>query len=141
MKITVDTSAFDAEGCIEELQRRMLLGVTRACQDMEDEAVVRCPVDTGDLAQSITAQITDQGDRVEGVVGTGIDYAVYVHEGTGIHARHPELGRQNVPWEYRDELGIRQITSGIKPNPFLEEAFNAKRDRAEKIIQEAVRNG
>lgn len=77
--------------------------------------------ETGDLRRSITTTLDDEGLGVS--VGSNLEYAPYVHEGTGIYAPN---GRQEVPWVYYDERrGSFFTTKGRKPNPFLEDAINA----------------
>ena len=61
-------------------------------------------------------------DKVVGRVGTNLEYAPYLHEGTGIYARAGN-GRKEVPWVYYDEKTDKfYSTKGIKPCPFLQEA-------------------
>lgn len=55
----------------------------------EGDAKRRCPVDTGRLRNSITHALDGAGKCV--MVGTNVEYAVYVHEGTSRHAGTPFL--------------------------------------------------
>jgi hypothetical protein len=68
--------------------------LTKACLLVENDAKKRCPVDTGQLRQSITHEV--EGNT--GVIGTNVEYAPYVEYGTGIHAKDGN-GRQT-PWSY-----------------------------------------
>lgn len=150
MKIRFDTSGLDWDGAIEELVRRTQEGVKNACTLIEADAVKRAPEDSTalenrgndymHLSMSITSAVdTDRYGKVTGVVGSGLDYAVYVHEGTGIEA---PLGRKHdLPWTYRDDAGNFFTTSGQKPNPFLRDAYEANEEAAQRMIQEAIRNG
>lgn len=55
----------------------------------EGDAMALCPVDTGRLRNSITHSI-DDGDMTA-VVGTNVEYAEFVHNGTSTHAAQPFL--------------------------------------------------
>src|SRR5262245_30728042 len=52
-------------------------------------AVDRCNVDTGRLRSSITGPVPASGANPTVRVGTDVDYAVYVHEGTNPHFIFP----------------------------------------------------
>lgn len=54
--------------------------LNKACLVVENEAKRLCPVDTGDLRNSITHEVDDG----VGIVGTNKEYAPYVEYGTGI---------------------------------------------------------
>ena len=97
-------------------------GITEACLAIEAEARERCPVKTGELRRSITHEVKTEGDVIEGKVGSNLDYAPYIHEGTGIYSRSGS-GRKDVPWVYFDGTEFH-TTSGIRPTPFLEDAVN-----------------
>lgn len=59
--------------------------VTTLTNDIRNRAVLHTPVDTGRLRGSLTqasaVTVTADGWKVEGRVGTDVEYAVYVHEG------------------------------------------------------------
>lgn len=103
-----------------------------ACVIVEDEAAeLSHPIDTGLLKGSITHYVEEQSASVRGVVGTNVEYAPYVHEGTGIYA---ENGRRAVPWVYCDARGNFHTTSGMKPRPFLRKALDNNRDRIKNLF-------
>ena len=66
----------------EQKLRALEAGGIQAEGDVKDEITDLDAVDTGRLRGSIAHQV--DGDSVE--VGTNVDYAVYVHEGTGKYA-------------------------------------------------------
>lgn len=108
----------DNSGIIDE---KVLNGLTKACLVLEKAAKENCPVgDTGLLRASITHWI----DGLKGTVGTNVEYAPYVHQGTGIYALEGN-GRKDVPWCYKDSrTGELIFTSGQHPNPFLQKAID-----------------
>lgn len=108
-----------------EQEAGLTKALTDACLAIEAEAKSECPVDDGTLRQSITHEVTSEGGKLVGYVGTNVGYAPYVHEGTGIYSA---LGRKQVPWKYKDlATGQWYSTKGIKPNPFMQKAVDKKR--------------
>lgn len=71
-----------------------------ACMLVERDAKINAPVDIGTLRDSITSE----WDEREGRIGTNLEYAPYVHQGTGIYAINGD-GRQDVPWRYQGAEG------------------------------------
>jgi HK97 gp10 family phage protein len=55
------------------------------------EAKQRCPVDTGRLRASITAELIRQGDKPRVLVGSNVSYAPHVEFGTENQAAQPFL--------------------------------------------------
>ena len=149
MKLVYDVDAFDIQmqNAENEILQRIVKGVSMACAVVEAEAVDRCPegdhegADTVSLAASIATKVEVNGAKVSGVVGTGVDYAIYVHEGTGIKSRTGMGRTHDLPWSYMDDLGNWHTTSGMEAKPFLEEAFDAKRTEAEEVMKKVVRGG
>lgn len=105
----------------------------KSCLMVEADAKINCPVDDGQLRQSITSEVS--GDT--GIVGTNIEYAPYVHQGTGIYAVKGD-GRQD-KWSYQDAEGKWHTTIGQKPNPFLEKALDSNREDIKKLFKEGIR--
>ena len=150
MKIGWDVSGLKIGLAIDQLIERTAQGVADACALIEADAVERCPngdhegADTVSLAQSIATRVQVGGYNgavVTGVVGTGLDYAIYVHEGTGIRSRTGMGRTHDLPWSYRDDAGNWHTTSGMQANPFMEQAFDANRDKAKQIVKEAISGG
>lgn len=75
--------------------------MAEACMLVERSAKENAPIGrTGVLRNSISSEWTAQ----EGRIGTNLEYAPYVHQGTGIYAVNGD-GRQDVPWRYQDAEG------------------------------------
>lgn len=102
--------------------------LTNAALAVEAEAKERCPVgDTGNLRASISSDVISTDGNYVARIGSGLEYAPYVHQGTGLFAKDGN-GRKNVPWTYYDDKLQRLIqTKGQKPQPFLEDAADAVR--------------
>lgn len=144
-EFNADDFGEQVDACIDDLIDRMKRGVQDACMMIEADAVKRCPKgmhegsDMLPLADSITSTVDEYLGKVTGVTGSNLHYAVYVHEGTGEEA---PLGRHHdLPWTYLGDDGEFYTTRGQKPNPFLQDAFDANRKRADQKIREVIRDG
>lgn len=98
----------------------------QSCLIVEGDAKTKCPVDSGQLRQSINHKVEDNA----GWVSTNVEYAPYVELGTGIYST--EGGRQT-PWVYQDAKGEWHRTSGSKPQPFMKPALE---QNTSKIIDQ-----
>lgn len=87
----------------------------QSCLIVEGDAKTRCPVDSGQLRQSINYKVEDR----TGQVSTNVEYAPYVEIGTGIYSS----GGRQTPWVYQDAKGRWHRTSGGKPHPFMKPAL------------------
>lgn len=99
--------------------------------DVKDEITDLGAVDTGRLRGSIAHQV--DGDSVE--VGTNVDYAVYVHEGTGKYAIGGGTPKER--WVYRDPLtGEFRMGFPQKPRRFIKNAMERFAKDYIEIIKE-----
>lgn len=94
-----------------------------------------CPVDTGNLRNSITHEVNE--DDLEAVIGTNNEYAVYVELGTGVYAD----GGRPTPWAYQDAKGNWHWTRGNKAQPFVKPAVADHVQTYRKIIESELTNG
>ena len=108
--------------------------LNNACLLVEGSARENCPSDDGTLRNSITSQVDSSGEFA--TVGTNVEYAPYVHQGTGIYATDGN-GRQG-GWNYCDAKGNWHFTLGQKPNPFLFKALEDNKEKIYKIFQKEV---
>lgn len=106
--------------------------LNKACLAVENEAKKQCPVDTGDLRNSITHEVEDN----VGYVGTNKEYAPYVEFGTGIFSS--EGNGRDTPWSYQDDEGNWHTTVGQKPQPFLKTALDKQKKNVIKIFKETL---
>ena len=93
-------------------------------------------IDTGNLRNSITHAV-DSNDKAV-LVGTNVEYGIYVHEGTGIYAVNGN-GRQD-PWGYEGKDGKWHITHGMKPNRFLKNAVERNEDQIKQYIETELKS-
>lgn len=131
------------EGVLEALQdiedtEQLESVLTKCCLLVERTAKQKALKDTGELRRSITSEVRNNGTALEGVIYTPLEYAPYVEYGTGLFAENG--GRQDVPWNYKDDEGNWHSTSGMKPQPFMRPAFNENRERIIEMIKESVAN-
>lgn len=118
----------------KKIYNSMLNKMEKGLGTIELDAKKNCSVDIGALRASITHIKQLDLHEVTGIIGSPLEYAVFVHEGTGLYAIGGN-GRQNVPWVYRDPLtGKFYSTKGQKPNPFLKTAMEQNRSKLDSIF-------
>lgn len=107
----IDNSAEVIEAMLQKKQKAL-----ETCGLMaEGYAKDLCPVDTGNLRNSISHKVaTDEGACY---VGTMVEYGIYVEFGTGVHASTG--GGRPTPWSYQGSDGQWYKTNGQKPQPFI----------------------
>lgn len=111
-------------------------GLKKACAIVERAAKQKAPKGTGELRRSITSKVEQNGNEIQGVVFTPLEYAPYVEFGTGLFAESG--GRQDVPWNYQDDKGEWHSTSGMKPQPYMRPALNENREEILRILKEGI---
>ncbi|NGO72274.1 HK97 gp10 family phage protein [Streptomyces boncukensis] len=124
--------------------------VARLVADVVDEVTAevanaarrRAPVDRGQLRASIRSETRQHGSQVVGEVWSSLEYAAYVHQGTGIYgpAGRPIRPRRArvLSWEPSGGGGrvyAREVR-GQRPQPWLLEAL---REVAPGPVDETVR--
>nr|DAE74777.1 MAG TPA: putative tail component [Caudoviricetes sp.] len=92
-----------------------------------------CPVDTGNLRNSITHMVND-GEKAA-YVGTNSEYGVYVECGTGIY--YP--GGRQTPWTYQDENGDWHLTHGQRAKPYIKPAVADHAAQYTRIIKQELK--
>lgn len=110
----------------------MTQAMGQACAAVEASAKKKAPKDSGALRRSIASKVETEGEDIQGIVYTALDYAPYVEYGTGLFAESD--GRTDVPWVYQDDEGNWHSTKGQKPQPFLRPALNENRKTVVKIL-------
>ena len=127
------------ENTIDKIKVCESVAIDRGCQVIENKAKELCPVDDGILRASITHKVQESSvGTITGTVGTGVEYAPYVHQGTGLFAVNDD-GRKE-PWVYKDAKGQFHKTIGQKPQPFLLDASIGEMDAVIRQISEVMKN-
>lgn len=81
-KINLEITDHTAE-VLQELGQKMSTVLSAIGQECEGYAKDNCPVDTGNLRNSITYEVNESEKAV--YVGTNVEYAVYVEYGDYTH--------------------------------------------------------
>jgi len=130
-------------GLLAKVASGLYDGVATAAKLVEDEAIARCPVDTGALVSSIGTEVTrgiqnvsngplaDSLFAVSARIAPHTDYAAYVEFGTG------ERGASSAgagPGPYASNW------KGQVAQPYMRPALDNNRDAAEEAIKSAVRD-
>ena len=122
-----------------QLQAAVMRGMEKAMANAATQAKKNASgrpgpnVDTGRLRSSITHEVTDNGDRVTGVIGSDVVYA-RIHELGGVIvprvAKHLRFQLPDGEWVTTDKVTI-------PARPYLQPAINSP--FAQKAITEFIR--
>ncbi len=124
------------DGVMNSLQKlvsgdKLQNALAAAGEVVRADAVDNCPVDTGRLKGSITSAV--EGNSA--VIGTNVEYGIYVEFGTGSKGDKSVAHTTKKTWTYYSG-GRFYTTSGQAAQPFLVPAL---KNNVPKII-EAFRN-
>ena len=123
----------------EEVKSAMHDALIRALEKIgmtaEKYAKRLCPVDTGNLRNSITHRV-DEGEPAS-YIGSDTEYAAYVELGTGKY--YP--GGRPTPWAYQDAKGNWHWTAGNKAQPYLKPAAADHASEYRQIVEDELKNG
>lgn len=126
MKVILDDYSDEVLAALESACQRAL----ETCGLVaEGYAKKLCPVDTGNLRNSITHTV-DSGEKAA-YVGTDSEYAVYVEMGTGKYV----TGGRPTPWVYKDAHGNWHMTHGQRAQPYIKPAVADHAQQYQKIIK------
>lgn len=122
----------NSDAVMAELQRRIEIGLEQCGLVAEGYAQLNCPVDTGNLRNSIEHRTGSDSMTV----GTNVNYAAYVEFGTG---RYSEKGGRMTPWVYKDSEGHWHRTEGTRPRPYIKPAIADNIEKYKKLIEQALK--
>lgn len=108
----------------------------KAGQQIEASAKLLCPVDTGELRNSIN--VVRIADGVS--IGTNCEYAIYQEFGTGSKGNPTVPHTTKEHWTYYSG-GRFYTTSGNYPQPFLQPAFSVNQNNVKSIIAAELQAG
>lgn len=120
-----------------EIKAALLRGLEKCGLVAEGYAKKLCPVDTGNLRNSITHVVDEQEPAV--IIGTDSEYGGYVELGTGIYAEGG--GGRPTPWVYQDAKGNWHWTAGNKAQPYLKPAAANYAAQYRQIVEDEMKNG
>jgi len=132
MSVTIQDNSKEVSAAIKAA---LLRGLEKCGLVAEGYAKKLCPVDTGNLRNSITHMVDEQEPAA--IIGTNSDYGAYVELGTGKY--YP--GGRPTPWVYQDAKGNWHRTSGSKAQPFLKPAAAEHADQYREILKKELKNG
>lgn len=94
-------------------------------------------VDTGRLRADVHGELLSRGGKLVYRVGTNLQYAIYVHDGTGIYGPRGTMivpkAKKALRWKARgggkgkNGYVFSMRSRGMRPNPFLKNALPAAR--------------
>lgn len=131
MKIIFDDHSDEVLSALEAALAR---GLEKCGLVAEGYAKKLCPVDTGNLRNSITHTVADNGERAA-YVGTNSEYGVYVECGTGIY--YP--GGRQTPLVYQDAKGNWHLTHGQRAKPYIKPAVADHAAQYTRIIEQELK--
>ena len=132
MKVTLDDHSDEV---LSALDAALARGLEKCGLVAEGYAKKLCPVDTGNLRNSITHVVDEQEPAA--IIGTDSEYGAYVELGTGIYAE----GGRPTPWVYQDAKGNWHYTRGNKAQPFLKPALADHAQQYRDILVNELKNG
>ncbi len=122
--------------------------VKNGCKVVQAEAKLLCPVDKGELRNSIRTKVDNTGDKIVGTIYTNKSYASYVEFGTGPkgEADHDGISPNITPsykskgWSYYDKEKDKYIhTRGQPAQPYMYPALHNNIDTAKASIARKVK--
>ena len=134
MSIEITDNSKEVSAAIEAA---ILRGLEKCGLVAEGYAKKLCPVDTGNLRNSITHMVDEQEPAA--IIGTDSEYGAYVELGTGIYAKGD--GGRPTPWVYQDAKGNWHYTRGNKAQPFLKPALADHAQQYRDILANELKNG
>ena len=120
-----------------EIKAALLRGLEKIGLVAGGYAKKLCPVDTGNLRNSITHVVDEQEPAA--IIGSNNSYAAYVELGTGIYAEGG--GGRPTPLVYQDAKGNWHYTRGNKAQPFLKPAAADHAAQYRDILESELKNG
>lgn len=132
MSVTIQDHSAEVSA---EIKAALLRGLEKCGLVAEGYAKKLCPVDTGNLRNSITHMVDEQEPAA--IIGTDSEYGAYVCLGTGKYAD----GGRPTPWVYKDAKGQFHWTAGNKAQPFLKPAVSDHAEQYRDILKKELENG
>lgn len=128
----------------DELMDALERGVTKALDDVREDAKMNVHVDSGDLRDSIKVSVKREADEVRGKCAATAEYAVYEEMGTGPKGNASDNGKAPVGATYHTGTYYRKDgtvvhSEGQPAHPYMYPAFN--KDKIIKTVADEVKGG
>lgn len=119
---------------LQAFKQRIVDKLTVASEIVVSAAIEKCPVDTGNLRGSITAEVDETA--LVARIGTPVEYAPYIEFGTGEFAENGDGRKGGWFYDYDGNKGEKgkRFTLGNKPQPFLRPALLENKDKIAGIL-------
>lgn len=117
---------------VNELDQVAVKAMTAILEMIKSAVKANAPTDTGQLRNSIDYQLKAVNGRVVGIVGSPLQYALYVEFGTGEFAENG--GGRKGGWVYQDPSGEWFFTWGQEPQSFMRDAFRQYKGKIKEIL-------
>lgn len=124
----------NSKAILDAMDDALVRALERCGMQGEGYAKDLCPVDTGNLRNSINHKV-DSANKTA-YIGTNNEYAPYVELGTG---QHYQGGRKD-PWVYQDDEGRWHHTNGQRAQPYLKPAVADHKQTYRNIIEDELKN-
>ena len=118
---------------LEAMQQAAVRALEKCGLTAEGYAKRLCPVDTGNLRNSITHTVDEEEPAA--YIRSNVEYSAYVELGTGKYVS----GGRPTPWVYQDEKGNWHRTNGQKAQPYLKPAVADHSNTYRKIIEDELK--
>lgn len=123
-------------GDLEKLVKAKRRLMTRIVLTVESYSKAEAPVRTGHLRRTITHQVSATGDR--GVVGTNVNYAKPVHDGSKAYDIRPKNKKALAFKSGGSVIFTKKVHMPARTaNPFFTRGLAASRDMIEQFMTEA----
>lgn len=100
------------DSIVSQLESQVKASINQNAHEMEGQAKMLAPVDTGNLRRSIHTELKDGGMIAE--VGTNISYAPFVEFGTSRQSAQPYMNPAFVRTSKTFESDINKIVRSLK---------------------------
>lgn len=137
----------DAE-VIKRIKQRVVDRLILVGEFVAGDAKLRCPVDLGNLRESIFYKVDE--NKLSVIIGTNVEYAIYIEFGTGEKAEdgNGKKGGWFYVTDYKQAKGFLlgqtkngkylYFTYGSKPQPFLRPALIENKEAIKTILNIAA---
>lgn len=116
------------------IDERINIALEEAAGELESAVKRNTRVDTGQLKNSWQHKLDEKEHKA--YIGSPLENAIWEEFGTGEHAKETGHQGRETPWRYKDRKGEWHTTTGKRPKRALHTAFNDKKEKIKKHIQD-----